>query len=139
MIAKKRIEEETGYKLGFEVDFEKVNSKSFNMINFKIFSDDAKEIVDNTTEWYKMVFLMLKNRTYFNATDNRAQVVADTIRDQGQMRSAYEKLSRLDDYLTSGRYKDKPFALENFIKMSHKILKEDFGIVLDEIKKKVKM
>ena len=90
---KKRIEEETGYKLGFEVDFEKVNSKSFNMINFKIFSEDAKEIVDNTTEWYKMVFLMLKNRTYYNATDNRAQVVADTIRDQGQMRSAYEKLS----------------------------------------------
>ncbi len=139
MIAKKRIEEETGYKLGFEVDFEKVNSKSFNMINFKIFSDDAKEIVDNTTEWYKMVFLMLKNRTYYNATDNRAQVVADTIRDQGQMRSAYEKLSRLDDYLTSGQYKNKPFTLENFIRMSHKILKEDFGIVLDEIKKKVKM
>ena len=139
MVAKERIEAETGGKMGFEVSLDKVNSKKINMVTFKIFSEEAKNLVDNTGEWYQTVYIYLRNRTYHNATDNRAQMVADMIRDNGQMRDAFTKFNRLDDYLTSGKYKGRDYTITDFIRMSHKILREDFSIILDEVKNRIQL
>jgi len=119
--AKSRMKEKAD--LYFEYSIEKVKSRSYNIINFKIFSNEAGNPSSNTNEWFKFVYLFLC-RTYPNYKSDKAQKLTDKLSQEvTDLRAAFEKFKRLDDEFTKGKK-----TQEDIIKLTKHIIKSDFGL-----------
>jgi len=109
----------------FEYSFEKVKSRSYNTIHFKILSQKFGRKSDNTDEWWRFVYLFLC-RTYPNYKNDKAQRITDQLaEDHSQLRKVYHRFMQLDDELTKGKK-----SAEDIIKLTKTILKQDFEIKL---------
>jgi plasmid replication initiation protein len=119
-VAKKELKEKAD--LYFEYELIKIKSRSYNQINFKIFSRKSKQ-KENVSEWYQYVYNFI-TRTYPSYKDNKAMMITDKLsEDSSILRQAYQKFTKLDDEFISGKKN-----IEDIIKLTKYILKEDFDI-----------
>ena len=110
--------------VSFEYNLQKVKSRSYNVISFKIFSKKQKSGA-NTDQWYKFVYLFLC-RTYPNYKSDTAQRITDQLAsDSLQLRRAHKKFKDLDDEFSVGGKNT-----EDVIKLTKYILKNDFDLTL---------
>lgn len=106
----------------FTYKLEKVKSRSFNVIHFKVFSNDLKKKV-NMKDLYSKVYTKLS--TLVPSDDNSATFhICDKIMEQGYLNRFYERLNELDDDLASGKLNGRTHLNATI----RKILKEDYNI-----------
>lgn len=106
----------------FTYSFEKKNSRSYNVINIKIFSTEYVKEDQNPLDWNSFVFRHLCH-VYPVVDSNKSKEITDQIQGQGQMKDAYDRFKRLQDEYNKG---EKGF--DEMIKLTVHILREDFGI-----------
>lgn len=112
----------------FDYDLEKVKSRSFNHINFKIFSNDVKQ-----ANAEKGVYPMVYNFLIFsfpNMFNDKALVITNKLEEKQQLATAWGKFKPIWESFKAGEIKDK-----HLVNTTKKILREDFGIETDEKRK----
>lgn len=110
--------------LYFEYELQKIKSRSYNHIAFKIFSQKT-EPNENVNEWYQFVYSFIC-RTYPSYQNDKAMRLTDKLaEDPSVLRQVYNKFARIDDQFTKGQ-KEK----EDVIKLTKHILKNDFNLKL---------
>lgn len=112
--------------LYFEYKLDKIKSRSYNHISFKIFSKSTKNEQgdDNTNRWYQFVYNFIC-RTYPSYKNDKALTITDKLADNlADLRTAYKKFSKLDNDFCSGEKNGK-----DLIKLTKYILKTDFEII----------
>lgn len=105
----------------FEYSLDKIESRSYNVIRFKILNNTLDEEQKNSNEWYSYCYAHFKN---LYPTSDKGRVMLDLITEQGMLRTLYSRLTRLDDDLTSGKIQGRKH-FENILKV---FLKEDLNI-----------
>ena len=105
----------------FEYALDKVDSRSYNVIRFKILTNTLDEEQKRASEWYPYCWSHL-NLLY--PASEKSRTILDDITDRGMLRTLYNRLCRLDDDRTSGKIKSRAH-LENTLKV---FLKEDLNI-----------
>lgn len=119
--AKKELQKKAD--LYFEYELNKIKSRSYNHISFKIFSQAAKKPQDNTKYIYQFVYNFIC-RTYPAYNSDKAMKITEKLaEDSSNLRKAYNKFIRLDDQYAKGE-KNK----EDVIKLTKYILKNDFSL-----------
>lgn len=112
--------------LWFEYDLKKVDSRSYNVVSFKIHHNSSEALKDGQKgdqgEKYSFVWRFLQYSFSSNQSD-KANVIADQIANNGQLDIAYDRFVRLDDELTQGK-KEKT----DLIRITKFFLKEDLNI-----------
>jgi len=112
--------------LWFEYDLKKVNSRSYNIISFKIHQNSIEAIKHGNKgqqgEQYSFVWRFLQHAFPMNNSD-KANMIADQITSNGQLDIAYNRFVRLDDELTQGK-KERV----DIIRITKHFLKEDLNI-----------
>ena len=120
--AKKELKENAD--VWFEYDLKKYNSRSYNMIEFKVFTQNPLEIPGkkNKSGIYIEVVNML-SLAYPISKDGTSAFIADRIKEKGKLDELYQKLRRLDNGLKNG----KKTKLD-VVKLIKHIIKTDYGI-----------
>jgi plasmid replication initiation protein len=109
--------------LYFEYEINKVQSRSYNHISFKIFSQKAPKPEENTSYWYQVVYNFI-TRTYPAYKDDKAMNITDQLaEDSVKLREAFKKFQKLND-----QYRKEEKTEEDIIKLTKHILKNDFEI-----------
>ena len=122
--AKERMKESAD--VWFEYDLKKVDSRSYNVISFKIYRNSEDALKEGKKgkqgEKYSFVWRFLQHSFSANQND-KANVIADQIVSSGHLNTAYDRFVRLDDELTTGK-KERL----DIIKITKFFLKEDLNI-----------
>lgn len=114
---------EGGAEIYFEYELKKVNSRSYNVIMFKILSNESPKVQDKVGEWYSFIYSFLC-RTWPNYKSDKAmRIVEGLSQDARLLREAYERFCKLDDELTKGGR-----GAEDVVRLTKHILKADFGV-----------
>lgn len=109
--------------LYFEYELDKIQSRSYNHISFKIFSQKAPKPEENTSYWYQVVYNFI-TRTYPSYKNDKAMRITDELaEDSAKLREAFSKFQRLND-----QYRKEEKKEEDIIKLTKYILKNDFEI-----------
>lgn len=109
--------------LYFEYSLEKIQSRSYNHITFKIYSQKAPKPEENTSYWYQAVYNFI-TRTYPAYKNDKAMRVTDQLaKDSAVLRQAFYKFQKLQD-----QYKKEEKSQEDIIKLTKHILKNDFEL-----------
>lgn len=120
--AKKELKENAD--LYFEYSLQKIKSRSYNNILFKILGTKNNKD-DSIGEWYQFVYNFIC-RTYPAYQNDKAMTITDQLaEDNAILRQAYNKFAKLDDQFTSGKKNQ-----EDIIKLTKHILKNDFELKL---------
>jgi plasmid replication initiation protein len=109
--------------LYFEYSLEKIQSRSYNHITFKIYSQKAPKPEENTSYWYQAVYNFI-TRTYPAYKNDKAMRVTDQLaEDSAVLRQAFYRFQKLQD-----QYKKEEKSQEDIIKLTKHILKNDFEL-----------
>jgi plasmid replication initiation protein len=120
-VAKEELDE--AGDVSFEYALNKIKSRSFNQITFKIFSKDKGIKGANTSDLYRFVYYFIC-RTYPSYTNDKAKTITDKLAEKdSDLRKAFQKFTKLDDAFSIGSKSN-----EDLIKLTKHILKEDFEI-----------
>lgn len=120
-VAKEELDESGD--VSFEYALNKIKSRSYNQITFKIFSKDRGKKGSNTSEMYRFVYFFIC-RTYPSYNNDKAQTITDKLaQTDSTLHKAYNKFSKLDDEFSAGKK-----TQDDIIKLTKYILKEDFEI-----------
>lgn len=106
----------------FTYSFEKKNSRSYNVLNIKIFSTGSPKEDQNPLDWNSYVRRHLCH-VWPVLDSSKSQDITDQIQVQGQMKDAYDRFKRLMDEYHKGEK-----GYDEMIKLTVHILREDFGI-----------
>jgi plasmid replication initiation protein len=109
--------------LYFEYDIHKIQSRAYNHITFKIFSQKAPKPEENTSYWYQFVYNFI-TRTYPAYKDDKALRITDQLAENSEtLRAAYTRFLKIRD-----EYNKEQKGDEDIIRLTKHILKNDFEI-----------
>ena len=117
--AKDKMKEKS--EIYFEYSLDKIDSRSYNVIRFKILTNTLDEDQKNSNQWYAFCWATL-NQLY--PASEKSRTILDDITNRGLLRALYSRISRLDDDHTSGKIKTRKHR-DNTLKV---FLKEDLNI-----------
>ena len=110
----------------FEYDLKKYNSRSYNMIEFKVFSQNPLELPSKKDKsGIYMDVVNVLSIAYPLTKDGTSAFIADRIEERGRLEELYQRLRRLEDELKKGQ-KTKT----DVIKLIKYIIRVDFGVKL---------
>ena len=103
----------------FDYEFKKINSRSFNVIDFKIHSQGTKSDNDGLDSGFYIFIYNFMSMAYSQSTD-KLKNICDKISDNEQLEEFYRKMKRLERELNSNEKTQK-----DVIKIIHTIVKQD--------------
>lgn len=118
-IAQKELKESAD--VWFEYELQKIKSRSYNWLQFKLFSNDPKKAAADRGIYPNVYnFLII---TFPNMFSDAALRITDQLHERGQLSLAWDKLRPKYE-----EYRDDMLSIKHLMNLTKKILREDFNI-----------